>query len=548
MTYALKLSKRLSQGLMLVGAAAALFACGEQAPLTDPGSSTNSVTTVSVNPSTASVAVNGTVQLSVTLRDSAGTALPGGGRQISWTSAAEGIATVSASGVVQGASAGTVVIRAESEGKRDSATVTVTPDQGGGTPTPTDHAGYFASTDGSSSADGSKDHPWNLATALAGGAGRVHAGDTIWVRSGTYYAPFKSTVSGNSSAPVVVRAYPGERAVIDGGRTTSDMFVVAGSYTVFWGLEFTNSNPSRTTTVIDHSFREDGIVNNAPHNKYVNLIVHDVGTGFYSYSTKSTDVEVTGGVWYNIGWMAPDRGHGHALYLKADVGPLLVRDNVVFNQFGYGMHIYTNVGDGLLNNIRVEGNVAFDNGSLSTLGTSANIGNLGEPLANGLAILSNMTYVAPTIGGENLRLGSGSGLTATNNYVVGGKGLTKGSWSGSVVMSGNTSLPDGQTASAPVVFVRPNVYESGRGMIVIYNQGGQSAVSVDLGKVLDAGDRYEVRNVQDLRGTPVLSGTYSGGSVSVPMQGVTPPTPVGLSSSRAPRTGPYFDVFIVTKQ
>jgi len=69
---------------------------------------------------------------------------------------------------------------------------------------------------------------------------------------------------------------------------------------------------------------------------------------------------------------------------------------------------------------------------------------------------------------------------------------------------------------------------------------------VDLSGIVPVGARYEVRNVQDLYGAPVASGSFGGGAVSIPLGGVTPPTPVGLTSSRSPRTGPYFDVFLVT--
>jgi hypothetical protein len=96
------------------------------------------------------------------------------------------------------------------------------------------------------------------------------------------------------------------------------------------------------------------------------------------------------------------------------------------------------------------------------------------------------------------------------------------------------------------VFVRPNQYEKGRGNIVVYNWAQQGAVSVDVSKVLSMGDRYEVRNVQNLFGTPVASGTYGGGSISIPMTGVTPPRPIG-GSTAGPKTGPYFDAFVVTK-
>ena len=47
------------------------------------------------------------------------------------------------------------------------------------------------------------------------------------------------------------------------------------------------------------------------------------------------------------------------------------------------------------------------------------------------------------------------------------------------------------------------------------NWGRQSSVSVDLSSVLPSG-RYEVRNVQDWYGSPVTTGSYSGGSISIP--------------------------------
>jgi hypothetical protein len=74
------------------------------------------------------------------------------------------------------------------------------------------------------------------------------------------------------------------------------------------------------------------------------------------------------------------------------------------------------------------------------------------------------------------------------------------------------------------------------------------SIPVDLSGVLPLGAGYEIRNVQALFSAPVLSGTFTGGAVLLPMSGVTPPVPIGLSSSRAPKTGPDFDVFVVTKR
>ena len=490
------------------------------------------VASVAVSPSSSSLQLGGTVQLSATLKDAAGNVLTG--RVVTWASSAPAV-TVSASGLVTGVAAGSATITATSESKSGSAAITVSS-------TVLQHSGYYVTTGGTTGGDGSASQPWTLSYALGGAGGRVGAGDTVWVRGGTYYAPFRSTLTGTAAAPIVVRAYPGERPIIDGVNATGDNFVVAGSWSVMWGLEFTNTAPSRYTDLINNDYRPNIVINNGPHNKYVNLVIHDGGVAFYNYSAQF-DVEIYGSIVYNNGWQAPDRGHGHGMYLKSDVGPIVARDNVIFNQYGYGIHVYTDLGSGLLNNIHLEGNVSFDNGSLSPTGPSANLGNLGQPLANTLGVLDNMTYFAPSLSGSNVTLGSGDGLTATGNYVVGGAGISEGTWTNATV-TGNTVLS--ATASAPTrVFVRPNRYELGRANIIVYNPSGQGSVTVDLSGVVPAGVRYEVRNVQDLFGAPVASGT-GGGAVSLPMSGVTPPTPIGMSSSAAPTTGPYFNVFVVT--
>ena len=491
------------------------------------------VATVAVSPASASVQVGGTVQLTAVTKDSAGNTLTG--RTITWASSNSTVATVSTTGLVSGLLIGSATITATSEAKSGSSAITVT--------APAVHAGYYAATNGSSSGDGSSGRPWNLATALSGGNGKVQPGDTVWLRGGTYAGQFRSTLTGTAAAPIVVRQYPGERAIIDGGGSTSDTFVADGSYSVFWGFEMTNSDPVRCCSTSSF-FRADMMVSHATHVKFINMIVHDGGPGYYTWSPYG-DVEIYGAIIYNIGYDGSDRGHGHGMYLKNDVGPLVVRDNILFNSYGYGIHAYTNTGDGLLNGIHLEGNVSFNSGTLSAQGTSGNIGNLGQPPANNMAMIDNMTFFSPGIGGSNWLLGSGDGLTATGNYVVGGTGMSQGTWTNAII-TGNTVITSGAKPTQPLVFVRPNAYEPGRANVIIYNWSRQAAVSVDLSSVLSVGRRYEVRNVQDLFGAPVASGTFGGGTLSFPMAGITPPTPIGLTSSPSPVTGPDFNVFLVT--
>jgi hypothetical protein len=72
-------------------------------------------------------------------------------------------------------------------------------------------------------------------------------------------------------------------------------------------------------------------------------------------------------------------------------------------------------------------------------------------------------------------------------------------------------------------------------------------VNVDLSPILLPNDLYEVYNVQDLFGVPVLSGTYVGGTVAFPTTGKAPPATIGTSPRTAPTTAPFFDAFLVRK-
>ncbi|HMC67920.1 MAG TPA: Ig-like domain-containing protein, partial [Mycobacteriales bacterium] len=314
------------------------------------------VASVVVSPASASVATGNTVQLTATPKDSVGNTLTG--RTITWSSSATSVASVSSSGLVTGVTIGSATITAATGGKSGSSAITVT-----APPPPGTHTGWYAAPNGSSSGDGSSGRPWNLPTALSGGNGKVQPGDTVWLRGGTYAGQFRSTLTGTAAAPIVVRQYPGERAIIDGGGSTSDTFVADGSYSVFWGFEMTNSDPARCCSTSSF-FRADMMVSHATHVKFINMIVHDGGPGYYTWSPYG-DVEIYGAIIYNIGYDGSDRGHGHGMYLKNDVGPLVVRDNILFNSYGYGIHAYTNSGDGLLNGIHLEGNVSFNSGTLS---------------------------------------------------------------------------------------------------------------------------------------------------------------------------------------
>jgi hypothetical protein len=94
------------------------------------------------------------------------------------------------------------------------------------------------------------------------------------------------------------------------------------------------------------------------------------------------------------------------------------------------------------------------------------------------------------------------------------------------------------------IFVRPNQYESGRANIAVYNWDRKEMVEVDLKGVLESGKQFEVRNVQDYFGPPVLRGTYDGRPVKLPMMDLYATPPTGMKSASV-TTSPEFNVFVV---
>ena len=82
------------------------------------------VASVTVTPNIATVGVRATLDLVATTRDDQGAELPG--REVRWASGDTAIAVVNSGGRVTGVRPGNVIVTAESEGKSDTAAVTVT--------------------------------------------------------------------------------------------------------------------------------------------------------------------------------------------------------------------------------------------------------------------------------------------------------------------------------------------------------------------------------------------------------------------------------------
>jgi hypothetical protein len=445
----------------------------------------------------------------------------------------------------------------------------------------------FVAPWGTADGDGSLRRPLNLGTALSGRG--IRPGDRVWLRGGVYKGNFISYLTGAEKAPIVVRQVPGERAIIDGFLT------VKGAYTYYWGFEV-------TSTEGDHTKDTPGGINVfGPGTKFINLVIHDTSSGGFGFWSDAVNAEIYGCLVFRNGWQGPDpdRGHGHAIYVQNAEGTKRMVDNILFDQYGWGIHAYTQRGS--IKGMYFEGNVSFNNGSSTR--QSHRYDNIlvgGSQPAERITLLQNFTYHTPSKGGSNVRLrytatGNRDLICRENLFAYGGLTLSVGDWT-NVAMTRNQLVgasqlvslfvPEGAsktytwknntyayTGSSPTgalpfafqgqsmnfrdwkiksgfdtpgwmqvgatgtqVFVRPNRYEAGRAHIIVYNWSKMPFVQLGLQNIVPPGARYEVRNAQNYFGAPVASGVSRGGYL-----------PLLLPMTSSP-TGPEFGVFVVTSR
>ncbi|WP_235938553.1 right-handed parallel beta-helix repeat-containing protein [Chitinophaga solisilvae] len=79
------------------------------------------------------------------------------------------------------------------------------------------HHTYYVSPEGNDSNPGTIRQPVKSAKAVLN---KLLAGDTLVFRKGVYYEPISLSRSGTADSWITLKAYPGEKAVIDGSQTT----------------------------------------------------------------------------------------------------------------------------------------------------------------------------------------------------------------------------------------------------------------------------------------------------------------------------------------
>jgi len=468
-------------------------------------------------------------------------------------------------------------------------------------------ADLYVSPTGSASGPGTLAQPYNLTTALSGSVGAagdtfwlrggVHSIGHI-----------DTQIHGSPGAPITFRQMPGEKARVAGSFTVwnSTGWVVFRDFEMY--SADTSRVSSQTGVGFSPTDIKiiPGIASYSPNFSFINLVIHDQTRHGIYVSESATNNLVYGCVIYNNGWRSPDNAEGHGLYIQSDYGTKEISDNLVFNQSGANIHIYQNSSGGHLVGVTLDGNTAFNAGGIQNTRSYRDwVVGVDSPSigADKIVFKNNMGYFRPGSAAYTQvqigRDGANGSIVMTGNYFP--MGLLLNNWS-TTTFSGNVFAPqnsdyaidsqqtatslsatwNNNTYSSPSsgnqfqrnstgytfsgwksatgfdssstdavgaltgtkVFVRPNRYQTGRAHIIVYNWNKLSTVPADVSSALPIGTQYEVRNAEDFFAPPVLSGTFDGQPLNLPMTGLTVATPTG-GMTAAPATGPTFNIFIL---
>lgn len=301
-------------------------------------------------------------------------------------------------------------------------------------------ATYYVATNGDDANSGTQSQPFR---SIARGLSALKAGDTLYIRSGTYAESIDSNAqtipAGTSwSNPVTIAAYPGETMTLrPPGGSVINIAASYVQYVIFDGLIMDGTNTNfpiggngghhvRFQNGEVKNGRASGILTGGNNNEFINLKIHTNGSSKLD----------------------------HGLYIFGSNN--LIERNEIYNNAGYGVHLY--YGGGGVNNNIVRSNISHNNGTAGDVSSAGILlasgdGNLaynnilyGNPYGIQVSYSASNTKVYNNTVSANTYLGvdiytSSSGAIIKNNILYQNGGAISDLGSGTVRSNNLTTNP-----------------------------------------------------------------------------------------------------------
>ena len=353
---------------------------------------------------------------------------------------------------------------------------------------------------------GTPGEPFDIVTALANPSGILGAsvyGKKLVFFDKTYSGDFNtaSNMDGNSETLMKLKSQS-TGVKIDGSIYIKSNYVLLEGFKIA-DLDFTDRETEETGSVpIDIPIR-DGIRIEGYNCVIRNCIIYNTRQGLLSENVSGVNLIEDCIVFYN-GWRAPDRGHGHGIYS----GTVTIKNCVIFQNFGYGLHGYLG-GDSIV----FENCIVFDNGEINN-SPQTNIIVGGTEVATNFIVKNCQTYFRSITAGSDQFIGLGNGGVIENNIFVSkliriivGETNTRiinNKFYGGLLDFTEAAYPNNtysttrpETGSDIVIHPSDNYLD--RAYVAIYNWASANTIEIDLSTVtgLTVGDTVDIINVQD---------------------------------------------------
>ena len=95
---------------------------------------------------------------------------------------------------------------------------------------------------------------------------------------------------------------------------------------------------------------------------------------------------------------------------------------------------------------------------------------------------------------------------STSTFHFNGTTSTFSTWQSNTSLDANSNAINGKPAN--IIRIEPNKYERNRAHIAIFNFENRSSVTVDLSSALEKGVEFEIYDVENLLGNPVVRNNF----------------------------------------